>query len=150
MVNPYRSILPATVGFDRLLSTFDELDTLFEGKKTPTYPPYNIYKINDDLYHITLAVAGFLKSELDVTVEGNKLTVTGKKQDDVVKVEYLHQGLAYRDFKNTFTLADTIQVEDVHLENGMLTIELKNVIPEHKKPRKFEISEGPVLVEVEK
>ena len=146
MVNPYRSILPATVGFDRLLSTFEELDHMFESKKPSTYPPYNIYKLSDELYHIELAVAGFREDELDVTVEGNKLYVSGHKKNEV-EVDYLHQGLAARDFKNTFTLADTIVVDKTSLDYGILTIVLKNVIPEEKKPRKLEINSGKLLLE---
>jgi molecular chaperone IbpA len=138
MVNPYRSLLPATVGFDRLLSTFEELDSVFE-TKTSTYPPYNLFKLSDELYKIELAVAGFREEELDVTVEGNKLYVSGHKVNDS-EVEYLHRGLAARDFKNTFTLADTIVVDEVKLDYGILTVTLKNVIPEEKKPRKIIIN----------
>jgi len=142
MVSPYRSLLPSTVGFDRLFSTLDEFDTLFlEGKKTQTYPPYNIVKLDDTDYAIEIAVAGFGMSDLDITTEGNKLTITGSTKETEGK-EYLHRGIGTRDFTHTFTLADTVIVKSANIVNGLLVIILENVIPEEKKPRKIQIGES--------
>jgi len=142
MVSPYRSLLPSTVGFDRLFSTLDEFDTLFlEGKKTQTYPPYNIVKLDDTDYAIEIAVAGFGMSDLDITTEGNKLTITGSTKETDGK-EYLHRGIGTRDFTHTFTLADTVIVKSANIVNGLLVIILENVIPEEKKPRKIQIGES--------
>jgi len=139
MVSPYRSLLPSTVGFDRLFSTLDEFDTLFlEGKKTQTYPPYNIVKLDDTDYAIEIAVAGFGMSDLDITTEGNKLTITGSTKETDGK-EYLHRGIGTRDFTHTFTLADTVIVKSANIESGLLVVILQNVIPEEKKPRKIQI-----------
>ena len=142
MVTPYRSLLPSTVGFDRLFSTLDEFDTLFnEGKKTQTYPPYNIVKLDDTDYAIEIAVAGFGMSDLDITTETNKLTITGSTKETDGK-EYLHRGIGTRDFTHTFTLADTVIVKSANIVNGLLVIILENVIPEEKKPRKIQIGES--------
>jgi len=142
MVSPYRSLLPSTVGFDRLFSTLDEFDTLFlEGKKTQTYPPYNIVKLDDTDYAIEIAVAGFGMSDLDITTEGNKLTITGSTKETEGK-EYLHRGIGTRDFTHTFTLADTVIVKSANIESGLLVVTLQNVIPEEKKPRKIPIGEN--------
>ena len=141
MVTSYRSLLPSTVGFDRLFSTLDEFDTLFaEGKKTQTYPPYNIVKIDDTNYGIEIAVAGFSMSDLDITTEGNKLTITGSTKETDGK-EYLHRGIGTRNFTHTFTLADTVIVKSANIVNGLLVITLENVIPEEKKPKKIQIGE---------
>lgn len=149
MVDLYRSLLPTTVGFDRLFSTINGFDELLnEGKKTTqTYPPYNIYKIDDTHYKIEIAVAGFKRDELEITFQDNKLLVVGEKKEDEKDslVEYLHRGIGARDFQHSFTLADTILVGSAEFVDGILEIALKNVIPEEKKPRKIVISNIPVL-----
>jgi molecular chaperone IbpA len=137
MVNAYRNLLPSTVGFDRLLSTFDELNEHLMDKK-PTYPPYNIYKVDDTHYKIEIAVAGFKQEELQITSEGNKVIVTGTKPEENSK-EYLYKGIATRDFQHTFTLAETIVVRSAEYVDGILEIVLKNIIPEEKKPRTIPI-----------
>lgn len=138
MVNPYRNLLPSTVGFDRLLSTFDELNEhLME--KTPTYPPYNIYKVDESHYKIEVAIAGFKRDELEITFEGNKLTVVGQKRNVDTQIEYLHKGIGTRDFQHNFTLAETVIVGSAEIIDGVLEISLKNIIPEEKKPRRIEI-----------
>lgn len=142
MVDLYRSLLPSTVGFDRLFSTINGFDELLaEGKKiSQTYPPYNIYKVDDTHYKIEIAVAGFKRDELDITFQDNKLMVSGvKNPDEIFTTEYLHKGIATRDFQHSFTLADTILVGSAEFVDGILEIALKNVIPEEKKPHKIEI-----------
>jgi molecular chaperone IbpA len=139
--NPYRNLLPSTIGFDRLLSTFDALNENSIEKKL-TYPPYNIYKVDDSNYKIEIAVAGFKRDELEISFQENKLTVTGQKiQKEDFPFEYLHKGIGTRDFQHNFTLAETIVVESADYVDGVLEIALKNVIPEEKKPRKIPISE---------
>jgi len=142
MVTPYRSLLPSTVGFDRLFSTLDEFDTLFlEGKKASTYPPYNIVKTNDTNYAIEIAIAGFSRSDLDIKTETNKLTITGSTKE-VDGKEYLHRGIGTRNFTHTFTLADTVEVRGAEFKDGILRIGLENVIPDSKKPRTIEINDS--------
>ena len=134
-----RNLLPSTVGFDRLLSTLDEALNIPE-KVLTSYPPYNIAKISEDKYVIELAVAGFKREEIDITLEDNKLTVQGnaKKDEDGSKT-YYHRGIALRNFTRVFTLADTVVVNSADLVDGMLVVELQNIIPENKKPRKISL-----------
>ena len=130
----YRS----TIGFDRFGSL---LDAALGADKSSSagYPPYNIEVVAEDRYAITLAVAGFSRDQLDIAVENKQLTISGKQSDDNSR-EYLHRGIAARQFKRSFVLADGIEVIDARLENGLLAIEL--VRPEQEKLiRKVEIKQ---------
>ena len=132
-----RNILPSTVGFDRLLSTLDEALSIPE-KVLTSYPPYNIAKVGEDKYVIELAVAGFKREEIDITLEDNKLTIQGNaKKDEGSDKTYYHRGIALRNFTRVFTLADSVVVNNADLVDGMLVVELHNIIPENKKPRKI-------------
>jgi molecular chaperone IbpA len=143
MVNyDFSPLFRSTVGFDRL-------SRLLESNlaKTETaYPPYNIEKTGEDQYRITLAVAGFDRSELDVTVQENRLIVSGKLGDAARQAEetsqYLHRGIAGRAFRHTFELAETVKVAGADLVNGLLHIDLKREIPEQAKPRRIDIVAG--------
>lgn len=135
-----KNLLPATVGFDRLLSTMEEFDRILgSGGKTQTYPPYNIVKFDDNNYEIQIAVAGFYADDIDVETKENKLTVTGSSPKTEMAGDYLYHGLAARDFKHVFTLNDTVIVQSANIVNGVLKIALENIIPEEKKSRKIEI-----------
>lgn len=138
-MNYGKSLLPATVGFDRLLSTMEEFDKMFSTAKTQTYPPYNIIKNDESTYTIEIAVSGFKKTDIEITTQGNLLLVNGSigsaKSDNI----YLHRGIGTRDFSHKYTLADTVVVKSADIEDGLLKIELENQIPEEKKPRKIEI-----------
>ncbi|MCC6918897.1 MAG: Hsp20 family protein [Alphaproteobacteria bacterium] len=129
----YRS----TVGFDRL---FQMLDGAADNQGQ-SYPPYNIERLGDNEYRITMAVAGFSEADLGIEVKESALTVTGKQPEDA-KRNYLHQGIAGRAFERRFQLADHVEVSGAKLEHGLLHIELKRVIPESKKPRRIEIGAG--------
>ncbi|MCS6764066.1 MAG: Hsp20 family protein [Candidatus Protistobacter heckmanni] len=148
MAFPYgRNLLLSTVGFERLLPTFEELNTVLAEGKSPSYPPYNIIKRSDTQYEIEIAVAGFKRDELDITLEGNKLTVTGRVKADS-QGEFLHRGIGKRDFTHQFTLAETVVVRDADVVDGLLAIKLENVIPEEKKPHKILIGgTDPLLVQ---
>ena len=131
------------VGSDRVLKQFNDLA---ETTKTLTnYPPYNIKKVDDNKYVIELAVAGFGRQDIDITLEDNKLVVKGKYEtlDDLAKdgenQTYLFKGISDRAFTRQFTIADTIEVKNADLINGMLKIWLEAIIPEHKKPKKISI-----------
>jgi molecular chaperone IbpA len=142
-----RNILLSTVGFDRLLDAFSDLEDTLPENKAASYPPYNIIKRGDHDYVIEIAVAGFRRDELDITFEGRKLTVTGKVNANR-DGEYLHRGVAMREFTHKFTLAETVVVKSADLEDGMLVVRLQNVIPEEKKPRKILIgSDAKYLVD---
>ncbi|MFC5067725.1 Hsp20 family protein [Flaviflagellibacter deserti] len=130
----YRS----SVGFDRML---DLLDNASRVASVDNWPPYDIAKIGDADYRITMAVAGFAQDELTVTQEGNNLLVGGAKTGDD-SGEYLHRGIAGRTFQRRFELADHVKVVDANLTNGLLTIDLKREIPEEMKPRQIEIGQA--------
>ncbi len=124
---------PFFIGFDRVLNRMQN--------STPgqtNYPPYNIVKLDDDRYTIEIAVAGFDENEIEVELKEGVLNVFAEK-DSKDEGEYLHKGISARAFRRSFTLSDTIVVNGADLVNGILAIELENVIPEEKKPRKIDI-----------
>ena len=133
----------STVGFDRFSNLFD---TLMEGAdNAPSYPPYNIEKLAEDDYRITVAVAGFKEADLDITLHENLLTVRGKMQADSTqqktqKNEFLYKGIANRAFERKFSLADHVKVVGANLEHGLLTIDLVREVPEAQKPRMIAIN----------
>lgn len=138
-----RNLLPLSVGFDHLLSTLQEFEDI---GKPATYPPYNIVKFDEDNYQIQIAVAGFSPDELDIEVKDNRLTVNGEIRSAYTSdVQFLHHGLASRDFSHNFRLSDTVIVKSADIVNGVLKIDLENVLPEEKKPRKIPIGDTPLL-----
>lgn len=142
MNDPFgRNILLNSVGFERLLNAFSNLENTMAENKTPSYPPYNIVKESEHDYTIELAVAGFKRDELDITFEGDKLTITGKV-DGQRQGDYLHRGIATRDFTHHFTLAETVIIKSADMQDGLLIVRLQNVIPEEKKPRKISIGQS--------
>ena len=130
-------LLRSSVGFD----AFDKMfDNMFKHCDTATsYPPYNIIK-SDNNYTITMAVAGFAEKDIDVSVEENELIISGEvpKQED--NLEFLHRGIAARNFRRTFRLAEAIKVGDASYKDGLLHIYLEREVPDHQKPRKIKIS----------
>ncbi len=133
-LSPYRRSM---VGFDRL---FDLLENNARSGSTDNYPPFDLERIADDRYRITLAVAGFKPGEIDITAQQNLLLVTGKK--DAISQDrsaYLHVGIANRSFERRFELADFVRVESADLADGLLTIDLVREIPEAMKPQKIAI-----------
>jgi molecular chaperone IbpA len=140
MTLPFGKILlPSTVGFDRLLSTIDEFETMLSNNKPQTYPPYNIIRTTETQYEIQIAVSGFSKDNLEMELKDGKLTITGKQKTQSDTTDYLYRGIAARDFVHTFTLADTIVVKSADIVNGLLIVSLENIIPEEKKSRKITI-----------
>ncbi|WMS41297.1 Hsp20 family protein [Acuticoccus sp. MNP-M23] len=132
----YRS----TVGFDRLFSLLDNQTGV---NQTPSYPPYNIERVTDDEYRITMAVAGFKEDELTVEVKENTLTVTGAKAEtDDNNENMLYRGIAARAFERRFQLADHVFVTGAALDHGLLHVSLKREVPEAKKPRIVQIEGG--------
>ena len=136
-------LMRSTVGFDHLSRL---VDSALNSDTANAYPPYNIEKLGEDDYQVTMAVAGFAPNELTVTIQDDTLLIAGRAQDETEERKFLHRGIAKRAFERRFELAETIKVGDAHFENGMLQIDLKRVIPEHKKPRNIEIrsTEGEV------
>lgn len=138
--HPLLSRLRASgVGFDSLFDTLGSITT--EAVKS-TFPAYNIERLGEDDYKIELAVAGYSQAELDITAERSLLTVKGTKEVPAETKEYLFQGIAARNFERTFTLGEYVEVKEVTLGNGLLTISLRREIPDSKKPKKFDIVSG--------
>ena len=134
-------LLRSSVGFDVFDNIFDSVFNLNES--STSYPPYNIIKSKNN-YTIMMAIAGFTKDEVDISVEENELSVKGISNNSDEKIEFLHKGIAARNFERKFQLADTIKVVDARYENGLLNIFLEREIPEHQKPRKIEINNNNV------
>ena len=134
--SPYRR---STVGFDRL---FDLLESSARTETVDGYPPFDIERESEDSYQITLAVAGFRPDEIEIVAQSNQLTVSGRKAEEKDDGCYLHRGIATRAFERRFQLADFVEVGAATFENGLLSIELKRVLPEAMKPRRIEISAG--------
>jgi molecular chaperone IbpA len=124
----------ALIGFDDLFRRIKELE-----KPQTGFPPYDIIKKSEEEFVIKMAVAGYTKNQISVVLDSGKLTVCGSSDKDPNSLYYIYKGIAERDFKRTFTLADTVEVEKVTLSDGMLYVTLKNVIPEQNKPKVFEI-----------
>lgn len=131
---PYRR---STVGFDRLFNLLEA-----GAREDDGYPPFDILKDGEDSYRITLAVAGFAPEDIEVVAQQNQLTVKGNRAADNERGEYLHRGIATRAFERRFQLADFIEAGAASFENGLLSIELRRVVPEAMKPRKIEIGRG--------
>jgi molecular chaperone IbpA len=133
---PYRR---STVGFDRL---FDLLETSARTGVADNYPPFDIERTAEDAYRITLAVAGFKASEIELTAQPNLLVVTGKKGEadaDTAERQFVHRGIATRAFERRFELADYVVVTGADLDSGLLSVELKREVPDAVKPRKIAI-----------
>ena len=139
-----RKLDPFFVGVDRMWKHMDDLNSMVNNGQN--YPPYNILKDDDESYTIEMAVAGFTEEDISVVLKDSKLTVEGNVEDKDGKT-HLHKGIANRSFKRDFTLADTIEVEGADLANGMLKITLKNIIPDHKKPKTIPVTTGGKLIE---
>ena len=129
-----------TVGFDHLSTLLDNIHR--SDRTANSYPPYNIELINENNYQITMAVSGFKSDELDIKSEQRTLTVKGQKHPDENSRNYLHQGIAARNFERKFQLADHIEITGAQLENGLLHIDLAREIPEAMKPKTIPINEG--------
>lgn len=125
----------STIGFDRL---FDDLDEV-QGTAEETYPPYNIQRLDENRFRISVALAGFTPDEVALTVEQNVLTLEGRKNEKEEET-FLHRGNSARNFKRQFTLADHVEVKGSRFENGLLVIELQREIPEAVKPRRIAIN----------
>lgn len=129
----------STLGFERF---FDEVERLLKTdvqKVSTSFPPHNIIKLDDCHYVVELAVAGFAREEIDITVDNGLLTIKGEKKDKDASVTYLHRGIGTRSFTKTLTIADTVEVRGAEFKDGILRIGLENIIPESQKPRKVEI-----------
>jgi molecular chaperone IbpA len=132
----YRS----TIGFDRLGTLLDQFGTF--DNDAPTYPPYNIERVGENEYRISMAVAGFGEGDLDIELKENTLAIRGEKKTETESRDktFLHRGIASRSFERRFQLADHVMVTGATLENGLLHVDLKRELPEAMKPRSIPIA----------
>ena len=139
----FTPLMRQSVGFDRFNDLFESLLNDKEDR-FEAYPPYNIEKVEDDHYKITVAVAGFSEEDLNIIVQDDRLIVSAAKQtsEEEKGRSYLHRGIATRSFERSFRLADHIRVMDASMENGLLTVSLMREVPEEKKPRMIPINNG--------
>lgn len=141
MTDLYRFDLPAihrhAIGFDRL---FTELDRTFANSRQSAYPPYNVVRVDDTHTLIETAVAGFKEGELEVVLKDHVLTITGNKTETAETREYHYQGISARHFSRSFNVAEYVEVRSAELKDGILSINLEQVIPEESKPKTIAIS----------
>ena len=138
----FNQLRPVTIGFDNVFDHFERMfDTQFDSISVPNFPPYNIVKTGDNEYDVELALAGFNKKDIDVTVEDGTLTIKSivkeakdKKEDGVI-----HKGIAKRYFSKSFTIADDVEVKGAELKDGLLKVSLERIIPESRKPKTISI-----------
>lgn len=130
-------LLPATVGFDKLFQLMEEIEKT--NIKSPTYPPYSIYKQTENVYIIDVAVSGFKKEDIAIETKNGSLTISGIYEKPEKELHYLHRGISTRDFSHNFRLADNTVVKGAKITDGILSVILENVIPEEKLPRKIPI-----------
>ena len=135
----FAPLLRTAIGFDRLAR---QIESARGAGDAQTYPPYNIEKTADDSYVLTMAVAGFGPGDIDVVARENVLTVAGRAPQAPDGGQFLYRGIAGRAFERRFVLADHIVVEGAHLENGLLQLALKRVVPEALKPRQIPVQAG--------
>lgn len=126
------------VGYDGMLKRLHDAHELVS-KAVPNYPPYNIAKVDDNKYVIEMAVAGFGKQNLNIELANNTLVISGESNSD--DTDYLYKGIADRSFTRSFNIADTVEIKNAELINGMLKVWLENIIPESKKPKKIDIAD---------
>jgi len=139
----FAPLFRTAIGFDRLARL---MDTAASAPEAASYPPYNIEKTGDDTYRLTMAVAGFRPEELDLVVKENTLVISGKVNNGGQKGEVLYRGIAGRAFERRFVLADHIVVDGADLQNGLLHVALKRVVPEALKPRRIAIGAAPTAI----
>jgi molecular chaperone IbpA len=142
----FSPLFRSTVGFDRL---FDTLDQVSQADAGQSYPPYNIERSGEHNYRVSIAVAGFAEKDLNVEVRDGLLTVIGKREESKGENKgLLYQGIAGRAFERRFQLADHVEVRGAKLENGLLHVDLEQIVPEEKKPRRIVIN-APALTTIE-
>ena len=136
---------PFSIGYDKMFDRLELFNTALS-KAVPGYPPYNIKQVSKNKYVIELAVAGFAKSDVEVTLEGNKLVIKGSAKEDELKEEenFLFKGIANRNFSRSFTLADKIEIGQAEMVNGMLRVWLENLVQAQDTIKKIAIKEKSV------
>ena len=137
----FNQLRPVTIGFDDIFEDFGKMfdENILRGSYKQSYPPYDIVKVTDNKYNIQIALAGYSKKDIEVKVEENALSVKSIREDTDGKQEVIHQGISKRYFERQFTIADDVEVLGAELKDGLLTVSLERIIPEHKKAKTIAI-----------
>ena len=140
----FNQLRPVTVGFDNVFDHFERMfDDDFRTLSVPNFPPYNIVKTGKTTYDVELALAGYSKKDIDITLEEGVLTIKSIKSKEEKEVEdnngVLHQGIAKRYFSKAFTIADDVKVTGAELKDGLLKVSMERIVPEHKKAQNITI-----------
>ena len=137
----FNQLRPVTIGFDDIFEDFGKMfdENILRGSYKQSYPPYDIVKVTDNKYNIQIALAGYSKKDIEVKVEENALSVKSIREDTDGKQEVIHQGISKRYFERNFTIADDVEVLGAELKDGLLTVSLERIIPEHKKAKTIAI-----------
>ena len=143
-ISIFNQLRPLSVGYDDIFSNFERMfDHQMDTISVPNYPPYNIIKTGKYTYDIQVALAGYGKKDIDVSCENSILTVKSVKDKDTKEVEendgILHKGIAKRNFTKSFTIAEDVEIKGAQLKDGLLSVSMERIIPEHKKPRTINI-----------
>ena len=141
MVKTYKTMMdvfndPFLIGFSR---EFDRLNSLQKSNSSVSYPPYNLIKIDEDNYRLDLALAGFDKKNVEVTVTDGSLLIKGEREEDEVDSNFVYRGIATRKFTRSFALGEYMEVDDAQLSNGILSVSLTRIVPEEKKPKAIKV-----------
>ena len=139
----FNQLRPVTIGYDNVFDHFERMfEDDFRGLSVPNFPPYNIVKTGSNTYDVELALAGYSKKDIDVSLEDSVLTIKSIKEDKEDKDEdgdTIYKGIAKRYFSKSFTIADDVEVKGAELKDGLLKVSLEKIIPESKKPRTIEV-----------
>ena len=140
----FNQLRPVTIGFDNVFDHFERMfEDDFRGLSVPNFPPYNIVKTGKNTYDVELALAGYSKKDIDVSLEEGVLTIKSVKSAEEKEVEdnngVLHQGIAKRYFSKAFTIADDVEVKGAELKDGLLKVSMERIVPEHKQPKTIEV-----------
>jgi molecular chaperone IbpA len=127
---------PFFIGFDRALDTWNHVQTV---STATNYPPYNLIKVDDDSFVVELALAGFTKTDIDISVSDGKLIVKGETKAEDNDSKFIHRGIAARKFTREWALGEYMEVKAAELKDGMLKIEIERILPEEKKPRQIKV-----------
>ena len=139
----FNQLRPLSVGFDDVFNHFESMfDHQFDTLNVSNYPPYNIVKVDKNKFDVEVALAGFNKKDINVSVENGMLTIESKTEEKSKydkDCEVIHKGISKRYFKRSFTIADDVEVKGAELKDGLLRVSLERIVPDHKKPRTISI-----------
>ena len=137
----FNQLRPVTIGFDDIFDDFGRMfdENILRGSYKQSYPPYDIVKVTDSKYDIQIALAGYSKKDIEVKVVENTLLVKSIRENSEEEKEVIHQGISKRYFERNFTIADDVEVNGAELKDGLLTVSLERIVPEHKKPKTIAI-----------